>query len=130
MSDTHPKINSSPLDTYPSVRDMPIKVTPAPLQGLTRRQYQVMDLVLSGHPSKNIAVDLGISQRTVENHRAAIMHKMHVKSLPELARKAQAADAHPAKGQAVRGQAVREQAGRELARKPLPAMAADARMHA
>jgi hypothetical protein len=39
---------------------MPIKVTAAPLQGLTRRQYQVMDLVLSGHPSKNIAVDLGI----------------------------------------------------------------------
>jgi len=48
-------------------------------------------MVLAGHPSKNIAADLGISQRTVENHRAAVMHKMGAKSLPELARLAQAA---------------------------------------
>ena len=46
-----------------------------------------MDMVLAGHPSKNIAADLGISQRTVENHRAEIMHRMGVKSIPELARK-------------------------------------------
>ena len=45
-----------------------------------------MDLVLAGHPSKNIADDLGISQRTVENHRAAIMAKTGSKSLPDLAR--------------------------------------------
>ena len=60
---------------------------------LTSRQREVMDMVLAGHPSKNIAADLGISQRTVENHRAAIMHKMGAKSLPELARTAQAAAA-------------------------------------
>lgn len=54
---------------------------------LTARQRQVMDMVLAGHPSKNIAADLGISQRTVENHRAEIMHRMDVRSLPELARK-------------------------------------------
>jgi len=53
---------------------------------LTARQRQVMDMVLAGHPSKNIAADLGISQRTVENHRAGIMHRMGVKSIPELAR--------------------------------------------
>jgi two-component system CheB/CheR fusion protein len=41
----------------------------AHLAGLTPRQHQVMELVLAGHPSKNIAADLGISQRTVENHR-------------------------------------------------------------
>lgn len=56
------------------------------LADLTARQRQVMDLVLAGHPSKNIAADLAISQRTVENHRAAIMRKAGVKSLPELAR--------------------------------------------
>lgn len=52
---------------------------------LTPRQCQIMQLVLAGHPSKNIAADLGISQRTVENHRASIMHKTGSKSLPALA---------------------------------------------
>jgi len=56
------------------------------LAGLTERQRQIMDMVLAGHPSKNIAADLGISQRTVENHRAAIMKKTGAKSLPALAR--------------------------------------------
>jgi two-component system CheB/CheR fusion protein len=50
-----------------------------------------MDLVLAGHPSKNIAADLGISQRTVENHRASIMKKTGSKSVPALARLALAA---------------------------------------
>jgi len=59
--------------------------------GLTLRQRQIMELVLAGHPSKNIAADLGISQRTVENHRAAIMKKTGSKSLPALARLALAA---------------------------------------
>jgi two-component system CheB/CheR fusion protein len=58
---------------------------------LTSRQREIMDLVLAGHPSKNIAADLNISQRTVENHRAAIMHKTGAKSLPALARLAIAA---------------------------------------
>ncbi len=63
----------------------------AQIAGLTSRQREVMDLVLAGHPSKNIAADLGLSQRTVENHRAAIMQKTGAKSLPELARLALAA---------------------------------------
>ncbi len=63
---------------------------------LTARQREIMDLVLAGHPSKNIAADLNISQRTVENHRAAIMHKTGAKSLPALARLAIAAG--PIKG--------------------------------
>jgi DNA-binding CsgD family transcriptional regulator len=53
---------------------------------LTPRQHEIMKLVLDGHPSKNIAADLGISQRTVENHRAAIMKKTGSKSLPALGR--------------------------------------------
>ena len=61
------------------------------LHGLTTRQHQVMDLVLAGHPSKNIASDLNISQRTVENHRASIMKRTGAKSLPALARLALAA---------------------------------------
>jgi len=56
------------------------------IASLTPRQREVMDRVLAGQPSKNIAADLGISQRTVENHRASIMEKTGVKSIPELAR--------------------------------------------
>jgi two-component system CheB/CheR fusion protein len=58
----------------------------AHLEGLTRRQLQVMEMVLAGQPSKNIAADLGISQRTVENHRMRIMKRIGSKSLPALAR--------------------------------------------
>ena len=61
------------------------------LAGLTRRQRQIMDLVLAGQPSKNIAAYLGISQRTVENHRAAIMKRTGSTCLPALARMALAA---------------------------------------
>jgi two-component system CheB/CheR fusion protein len=63
----------------------------AQIGGLTERQKQIMKLVLAGAPSKNIAADLGISQRTVENHRAEIMKRTGAKSLPELARLALAA---------------------------------------
>ena len=61
------------------------------IAGLTPRQHEIMDLVLAGHPSKNIAADLGISQRTVENHRASIMKATGAKSIPALARLALAA---------------------------------------
>jgi two-component system CheB/CheR fusion protein len=56
------------------------------ISSLTPRQHQIMERVLAGEPSKNIAADLGISQRTVENHRAAIMHKTGAHSLPDLSR--------------------------------------------
>ena len=56
------------------------------LADLTLREREIMDLVLAGHASKNIAAQLGISQRTVENHRAAIMKKTGSTSLPALAR--------------------------------------------
>ncbi|HKM74732.1 MAG TPA: response regulator, partial [Stellaceae bacterium] len=62
------------------------------LAGLTARQRQIMELVLAGLPSKNIAADLGISQRTVENHRAAVMKKTGSHSLSALIRLALAAD--------------------------------------
>jgi DNA-binding CsgD family transcriptional regulator len=62
------------------------------LSTLTTRQQPIMQLVIDGHPSKNIAADLGISQRTVENHRAAIMKKTGSHSLMALARLVLAAE--------------------------------------
>ena len=58
----------------------------ADIATLTPRQHEILELVLIGTPSKNIAADLHISQRTVENHRAAIMKKTNAKSLPALGR--------------------------------------------
>ena len=51
---------------------------------LTPRQTEVLDLIIAGQPSKTIAFDLHISQRTVENHRAAIAKAIDAQSLPEL----------------------------------------------
>jgi two-component system CheB/CheR fusion protein len=59
---------------------------------LTARQREVMQLVLAGYANKNIAADLGISQRTVENHRASIMQKTELTSVAALARLALAAE--------------------------------------
>ncbi len=55
-------------------------------QNLTTRQMQVMERVLLGDASKTIAYDLGISQRTVENHRAEIMRRTGSHSMGDLAR--------------------------------------------
>jgi len=53
---------------------------------LTPRERQVLDLVVGGYSSKKIAQTLNISQRTVENHRAAIMRRAGAASLPDLIR--------------------------------------------
>jgi two-component system response regulator TtrR len=56
------------------------------LAKLTARERAVLDLVIAGKSNKVIAADLLISIKTVEAHRAKIMHKMQVKSLAELVR--------------------------------------------
>jgi DNA-binding CsgD family transcriptional regulator len=58
---------------------------------LTSRQREVMEMVLAGRLSKIIAWELGISLRTVENHRASVMLKTGSKSVAALARLAIAA---------------------------------------
>jgi two-component system, LuxR family, response regulator FixJ len=56
---------------------------------LTPRETEVMELVVQGSANKVIAMDLGVSQRTVELHRARVMQKMSVRSLAELVRLAE-----------------------------------------
>lgn len=53
---------------------------------LTDRQRQVMELAASGFSNKEIALRLGISPRTVENHRAWMMERMGARNLADLVR--------------------------------------------
>jgi two-component system, LuxR family, response regulator FixJ len=56
------------------------------LESLTPREREVLTLVTSGKPNKIMAADLGVSQRTVEIHRARVMEKMGATSLAQLVR--------------------------------------------
>lgn len=56
------------------------------IAGLTPREREVMGQVVDGLPNKEIAARFGISQRTIETHRAAVMRKMGAGSLSELVR--------------------------------------------
>ena len=54
------------------------------LASLTPRERQVMDLIVDGSANKVIAIDLGLSERTVEIHRAKVMDKMGARSVAHL----------------------------------------------
>lgn len=54
---------------------------------LSKRQTTVCELVALGWSNKEIATKLGISRRTVEDHRADIYDKMNVRNAVELVRK-------------------------------------------
>jgi FixJ family two-component response regulator len=53
---------------------------------LTDREREILNYIIEGKSNKYIALDLNVSQRTVEAHRAHIMEKMQTKSLPHLVR--------------------------------------------
>ena len=56
------------------------------LASLSPREREVLNLVTQGKANKMVAGDLGVSQRTVEIHRAHVMQKMEAGSLAELVR--------------------------------------------
>jgi two-component system response regulator FixJ len=62
---------------------------------LTRRQRQVFEHVLAGHSNRAIATELGLSEKTVEAHRAQVMKKLGANSVVELVRTALSGEDEP-----------------------------------
>jgi two-component system, LuxR family, response regulator FixJ len=58
---------------------------------LTPREYEVLQHVMRGQLNKQIAADLGITERTVKLHRTAMTKKLRVRSVAELTRLVQEA---------------------------------------
>ena len=57
-----------------------------PLQALTSRQREILQLVAEGHTSKDIAGRLGLSYRTIETHRNQLMKRLGINDLTGLVR--------------------------------------------
>lgn len=65
-------------------RDARTRAVGVRFQNLTAREWEVMGKLLDGCANKVVAIDLGISERTVEQHRARLMRKLCVRSATEL----------------------------------------------
>ena len=65
------------------------------LDRLTQREFEVMELVARGLLNKQVADELGIAETTVKCHRAHVMKKLEITSVPELMRVLQKAEVSP-----------------------------------
>jgi FixJ family two-component response regulator len=63
---------------------------------LTPREFEVMQLVITGMLNKQVAGELGTAEKTVKVHRGRVMQKLGVTSVPELVRLVQRACVAPA----------------------------------
>jgi len=67
-------------------KDMPHLPVPEGLQKSSTREREIIQLLAEGKSNKEVATTLGISVKTAETHRAAIMRKLNLRSIGELVR--------------------------------------------
>lgn len=81
------RINEA-LDSDSSARQQALdrQVLRDKVASLSKRETEVFERVADGEMNKVIAIDLGISERTVEVHRSQVMHKLGVRTLAQLVR--------------------------------------------
>ena len=74
------------LGSQSYAREAEINAARTVLQDLTPREGEILRMLVQGHANKVVALDLGISHRTVELHRAHIMQKLKAKNLSAMVR--------------------------------------------
>lgn len=77
-------------------RDRALDAVRGAYASLTPREREVMSQVVAGLMNKQIAANLGLQEITVKVHRAQVMKKMQVRTLPDLVRQAEALGVGPA----------------------------------
>jgi DNA-binding NarL/FixJ family response regulator len=70
---------------------MNMEITPIPIR-LTRRERQILALVAEGQTSNDIAGQLYLSVRTVENHRVNLLRKLNARNTPVMLNRAREAN--------------------------------------
>jgi DNA-binding NarL/FixJ family response regulator len=77
-----PKISQHVVDGF--LRDTDEE--PGPLEGLTTRQREILQLIAEGRTTKEIAGILDVSVKTVETHRLRLMDRLEIRDVPGLVR--------------------------------------------
>jgi DNA-binding NarL/FixJ family response regulator len=77
-----PSISRTVIDSYLERVGGPL----SPLEQLTARQREILQLIAEGRNTKEIASDLDISGKTVESHRLQLMERLNIHDIPGLVR--------------------------------------------
>jgi DNA-binding NarL/FixJ family response regulator len=80
------KVSETVLEGFLKSRTEEAAATPDKSSRLTPREREIVQLLCEGKSNKEVAGALGISVKTAETHRAAIMRKLELPSLPDLVR--------------------------------------------
>jgi FixJ family two-component response regulator len=82
-----PKVQAAlRLDAEQRASNASLRAIEQKLSRLTPREQELLQLIVAGMPNKNIAAELGISIKTVENHRASLMAKTGALNVADLVR--------------------------------------------